>query len=390
MKRRSLLIGAGTLALAPLLTSCSGQGQTALRVQLLADSIPSQLLQAFQKQLAQHPKLSFTSKAQLADLYTLLQTWKHPDSPRPNALRLPFIGSKPIAVADLITLGDAWLTAAIQQELIRPLELTALSGWQQLPDLWQNLVRRDRQGLPSSDGKIWAAPYRWGTMVIVYHIKALQSLNLTPTDWSDLWRPELRGKISLPDSSRAVIGLTLKKLGKSMNLTDLAAVPELSSQLQALQQQVKFYDSDNYLQPLLLGDTWAAVGWSTDVLPTMERDHGIAAVIPASGTMLFADLWVSPFTATNATTDLINQWINFCWQPEIATQLSVLSAGVSPVLLENSLALKPSTKLPKALRDNPLRLPTSELIRSSEFLQPQTPDTVEQYQNLWNKTRQVS
>lgn len=65
-------------------------------------------------------------------------------------------------------------------------------------------------------------------------------------------------------------------------------------ELKTLNQQVKFYDSRNYLQPLILGDTWLAVGWSTDIIPLIERYHNIKAVIPLSGTSLWADIWVKP------------------------------------------------------------------------------------------------
>ena len=49
-----------------------------------------------------------------------------------------------------------------------------------------------------------------------------------------MWREELRGRISLPDSDREVIGLTLKKLGYSYNTTDLALVSDLESELEQL------------------------------------------------------------------------------------------------------------------------------------------------------------
>ena len=124
---------------------------------------------------------------------------------------------------------------------------------------------------------------------------------------------------------REVIGLTLKKLGKSYNSTNLQAIPQLKAELTALNQQVKLYSSDSYLQPLLLGNTWLAVGWSTDILPLTQRNPAIAAVVPKAGTALWADLWVRPTVAKPELSALIAAWISFCWRPEIAAQLSLLS-----------------------------------------------------------------
>ncbi|MCY7322669.1 MAG: extracellular solute-binding protein, partial [Phormidesmis sp. CAN_BIN36] len=207
-----------------------------------------------------------------------------------------------------------------------------------------------------------------------------------PTDWSDLWRDDLRGHISLLDQPREVIGLTLKRLGQSYNTIDLKTVPSLEAELRSLHQQVKFYSSDNYLQPMLLGDTWAAVGWSTDALPLMQRNQPIGAVFPLSGTALWSDLWVHPATSqpTLATQTLLSQWINFCWTPEIAAQLSLLSDAASPILT----ALNAAT-LPKELQKSPLLLPSQSLLDRSEFLEPLPKSTVESYQSLWEKVRQA-
>jgi spermidine/putrescine-binding protein len=40
-------------------------------------------------------------------------------------------------------------------------------------------------------------------------------------DWSDLWRPELEGKISMVDSPREVVGAVLKYMGASYNTNNL-------------------------------------------------------------------------------------------------------------------------------------------------------------------------
>jgi putative spermidine/putrescine transport system substrate-binding protein len=386
IKRRSLLAGAGALVLGQLLAGCNSRGNAALRVRLLDGSVPVQLLRAFQRDLEQQPALDFL----LSDLYDLLQTWSPAiaESARPGwRERLPFGGSnrQPANVADLVTLGDYWLAPAIRQELIQPLQLENLPEWEKLPIRWQELVRRDEQGRLDPEGELWAAPYRWGSAVIAYRVEEFEELGWTPTDWQDLWRPELKGHLSLLDSPRAVIGVTSKKLGQSFNPTDLGEA--LQAELQALYQQVKFYSSDSYLQPLMLGDTWVALGWSTDVLPVVERDRRIAAIVPESGTILTADTWVRPAAARSvASTDseltLVEQWINFCWQRQNAISLSLLGSAASPVLT----ALNRS-ELPDPIQQNSVLLPTAEILEQSEFLEPLSEEAIAQYRRLWTEVR---
>lgn len=398
VSRRSLLISAGTLALGQFLAGCSRGGAASLRVRMLEDSVPAQLLRDFQRHTAKGETLDFSFEPQLADFFDRLTTWKTEKSPQadsPSGLpfSLPFTNAKPVPVDDWVTLGDYWLASAIQQELIQPFTLDDVAEWQQLPPLWQSLVKRDRQGQLSEPGEIWAAPYRWGTVMIAYRTDKFQALGWTPQDWSDLWRPELKGHISLLDSPRTVIGLTLKKLGHSVNTRDLGAIAPLSDELKALQQQVKLYSSDAYLQPLLLEDTWLAVGWSTEILPLMKRDRHIAAVVPQSGTLLTADLWVRPAVApaidslTLERLSSLKRWISFCWQPQIATQISLLSSVASPIF-----AGMDQTQLPlslQQLQSKSLLIPPAEILQHSEFLLPVATTTIDQYRRLWIAIRQA-
>lgn len=308
------------------------------------------------------------------------------DAPKPW-LRIPFRRYTPPPL-DVVTLGDYWLTKAIREQLIQPLDVSQLSGWSQLPPPFQQLVQRNAEGLIDPNGQVWGAPYRWGSTVIIYRIKDFEDLGWLPQDWSDLWRPELRGKISLLDSPREVIGLALKRLGRSYNEPNLAAIADLPEALAELHQQVKVYTSTSYIEPLLIGDTSLAVGWSTDIVPVLRNSRDLAVIIPTSGTALFSDLWVQPASDsstgdTPSSTDLLSQWFNFYWQPEIGVQLALQTAGSSPIVPGLS-----ADQLPETLQQDKLSLPDSDILDKSEFLLPLTDDTAKEQLALWTEMRQ--
>ena len=174
-----------------------------------------------------------------------------------------------------------------------------------------------------------------------------------------------------------------------------------------------------------MGDTWLALGWSTEVLPVRSSYRNIDAVVPRSGTALWADVWVqpaaltigsqvedttdesafrsdarlmsysqnelaqtptSPTPSTRAENDdqmnLIKQWIEFCWQPQIAREISLLTNAASPIIL--SMA---SEQLPKSLRENQLLLPDASALKQSEFIKPLSKEVYENYLALWKKIR---
>ncbi|MEG5171974.1 extracellular solute-binding protein [Microcoleus sp. B3-D7] len=366
MKRRSLLLGAATLTLSQLAAGCDSK--PILKIRALKNGIPAQLVSKFSRDVQPSPLLQVTQEGQLKELFALLQEWKQVPQSKNQA--------------NLVMLGDYWLTLAIRQKLIKPIDPAKLPNWAQLPERWRNLVTRNDDGFLDARENVWGVPYRWGSTVIAYRTDKFKALGWTPTDWKDLWRSELRDRISLPDSAREVIGLTLKKLGKSYNTQQLDQVPNLKKELANLHRQVKLYSSDAYLQPLILGDTWLAVGSSGDLLPLLQTQKDIALVIPVSGTALWTDLWVEPVSGNPVS--LVEKWIDFCLQPRVAPQLSLLAKASSPIIV----GMKPED-LPEAVRTNSVLLPDAKILAKSDFLLPFGDAGIAQYRSLWQETRQV-
>jgi putative spermidine/putrescine transport system substrate-binding protein len=327
----------------------------------------------FRKTVTAGGKLKFTPINQLEELFKLLQTWQKPANNQQEWTRfLPFNQNQKSSPANLVTLGDYWLQAAINQKLIQPLETTNIKNLGKLNEKWQEIVKRDPQG------KIWGVPYRWGNTVIVYNQEKFQQLGWKPTDWSDLWRSELQNRISLLNHPREVIGLVLKKLGKSYNTENINQISDLETQLQALNQQVKFYNSTNYLEPLIIGDTWLAVGWSNDIIPLINSNKKFAAVVPISGTAIWADLWVSPTGVSND--NLTYQWLDFCLQPNISKQIALLTKTNSPI--DNNIGVGDiQSQLQNLLITNP------EVFAKSEFLLPLPAKTMQQYEDLFSRIK---
>ncbi len=393
LSRRSFLISASSIALSQVLSGCSDREET-LKIFLLQRTLPTQLISEFKKQLPDGKKIDFQSESQIKNLLDLLESWQKSVEERQKEENwFPLFNRKIPDLGDLVSLGDYWLTEAISKQLIQPLNLNKSTQWQKVPPLWQQLVQRNTKGDLDSNGAIWGAPYRSGMTLIIYNEEKFAKFGWKPQDWQDLWRKELTGHISLLDNPREIIGLTLKKLGHSYNTQDIDKIASLEAQLQALHQQTKFYDNKDYLQPLILEDTWLAVGWSSDILPLLPKHRNFKAIVPPSGTSLWADLWVRPKISQKdskkgqkaTTEDFITQWLDFCWQKRSANEVSLFSNGTSPT----SLLIDPK-ELPVSLQNNPLVIFDQTTLAKSEFLQPFGTTTTEAYQSLWKKIRNTN
>ena len=381
VQRRSFLKGAltwpVTATVATTVAGCS-PARSGLRIKLLSQSVPVQVVSAFHRTLKASPPTSFSSEANLQDLFRLLQRWQSPNPPK------GFWGSV-LPTPDLMTLGDAWLGDAIRQNLIQPWTLEGLEGWNTLHDRYRSLVTRNAQGFPAPSGEpgggqIWGLPYRWGTTAIAYRPSVFKKWGWEPQDWSDLWRSDLKGQIGLPDDPREVIGLTLKSLKASYNTPDPDTIPDLPDRLSSLHQQVKFYSSTHLVQPLLVKDVALIVGWSTDLLPLTNLDRDLRIMLPQSGTALWADLWVRPSQAAQDNLQAAENWVNFCWQPDRVDLFSRFGQATSPLA-------QASPHLQDQDNHSTILNPSPEWLDRCEFVLPLPPSSQAAYQRLWQTMR---
>lgn len=261
---------------------------------------------------------------------------------------------------------------------------------------------RNHRGELDPHGKVWAAPYRWGSMVIAYKKNKFQKYRLAPIeDWADLWRPELAGKISMIGSPREVVGAVLKYMGASYNTDNIESEVSggknaVRQNLALLQKQVRVFDSLHYLKAFEVGDVWVAVGWSSDIIPAAKRMSSVAVIVPKSGASLWADLWAIP-AASKLTTDriggrirgpspLIHQWIEFCLQAARALPFKQdVIPGAIPHALGSGTIEKPQdfTKGRPKLDTNLIcGTPPLEILSSCELLEPLSDAALSDYGSL--------
>ena len=378
MNRRNFLAGAGGMTLAALLGGCQRSPEASIRLAMLTNSVPAQLLRAFQQRPDRGGSIAVTPQESLVGLYGLLQRW-HSQRQREGATP---------AVADWVSLSDYWLAPAIRQQLVQPVDVSPLTHWDELAPVWPELVRRNAEGIPSADGSLWAVPYRWSHLVLLYDPTRLPRQSAQLSTWADLLRPELARRVVLPDHPRLVLGLAQKALGASANSKDPAAVAELEAFLADLHRQVRVYDSNHYLETLIIGNATAVVGWSDDVLPMLKQYRHLAVAVPPEGTLLSAQLWVQPEAEAPAASGEAGlpaaalNWLDFCLEDDFATQLAIFGQSTSTRLWGVS-----PTQLPEPLQTPPALALAPDVADQSEFLLPLAIAAEDRYRDLWQGLR---
>lgn len=189
-------------------------------------------------------------------------------------------------VYDLITPSIDTTKLMIDLDFVEPLDTSKIEGWN---DIYPKFLALD--GI-QKDGEYYGMPYVWGAIAFMYRDDAFDT---PPTSIADLWRQDLKGKISLWDDKSAIY-VAARKNG-DMNIYSLSD-EQIEKAKQSLVEQKplirKYWATAGELVDLykagevVISNTWA--GYQSSLL----ADEGIKVTefIPTEGAEGWMDSWM--------------------------------------------------------------------------------------------------
>lgn len=182
---------------------------------------------------------------------------------------------------DVAVPSDFMVAIMMRLGLLAELDRTKLPGDERFLDRLR--------ALPFDPERRYSVPYLWGTVGIGYDSAVVPE---PPESWAVLWDERYRGRISMLNDQREVLGAALHLLGHSQNSRDPAAVEAATRKLLEQKPLVKTYTSDNYDQLLASGEVVLAHGWGGAVARAMAERPSIKYVLPREGATIWADCLV--------------------------------------------------------------------------------------------------
>jgi spermidine/putrescine transport system substrate-binding protein len=225
-------------------------------------------------------------------------------------------------------------------------------------------------------GNKYSVPYMWGSTSIAVNTKIVGEN--TVKSMADLWKPELKGKLLLPNDTREVLGIGLKLLGYSINDKDPAHIKQAFEKMAALMPSVRVFDSDSPKQALLSGEVAVGVIWNGEAYVANSEDPAIHYIYPPEGFSLWMDSFCIPKGARNIDNALA--FLDFILRPEIAAKISEEMGYSSP-------NAKAKDFLSDEIKKNPIVYPTPEDAARGEFLDNLGDATMAIYNNYWVKLK---
>lgn len=244
-------------------------------------------------------------------------------------------------------------------------------------DKLTNLTNIDDAYLDESydPGNVYSVPYEGGVACIAVNTSKVDK---DITSYSDLFDPSLEGQLVVLDDYRAVIGMTERAMGLSMNETDPDTLANVEEKLLTLKNNIKLYDSDSPKSALISGDCSVGMVWSAEAALAMDENPDIKIVYPSDGAYVFLDNWAIPKGAKNY--DGAMEFINYMLSAE-AAQMNISDF---PYLCPNKAALE---LMGDDYVNNEAKNVPSEVISSGEFVSYLDTDTMAIYDEMWTKLK---
>jgi spermidine/putrescine transport system substrate-binding protein len=224
-------------------------------------------------------------------------------------------------------------------------------------------------------GNKYSIPYTLGTQMIVYNPEKIKT---DIKGYKDLWNPDLKGSMVLVDDPRIIIGITLKKLGYSMNETDKTKLDEAKAELKKLRPNVKVFDADTPHNSLISGDTNIGFMYGSQASAAVRANPKLKIVYPEEGMNVEEDNFVIPVKAPHKNN--AEQFINFMLDGEISNLATTANEYVNTNLQAKNYMSK------EYLNNKAVFIPDENLKKAEHF--KDLGDATKIYDSIWSEFKQ--
>ena len=321
-------------------SACGTDPSKVVRVYNASEYIGEGVIEQFEA--ATGYKVIYSEFASNEDMYTKLKTTSY----------------------DVLIPSDYMIDKLIKEDLLQTLDFNNIPNYQYVNESFKSPYY-------DTENK-YSVPYMWSTVGILYDSKKVTE---EVKDMSVMWNPAYTGKIFMLDSVRDSIGMTLKKLGYSVNTTDDKELNHAKDELLTQRPLILGYVTDEVKDKIISGEGSLGLVYSGEAGKAMAEKDTLRYAIPENGTIYCVDAMVVPKNAQNKTG--AESFINFMHKPEIAAKNSLDTFyGIT-----NTEGLE---MLPDEIKNNKGLYPDDAILSKSEMLQS-AGNINQKYLEIWNQ-----
>ena len=207
-----------------------------------------------------------------------------------------------------VVIGDDYIIEqVVKNGLAKELDKSKLSNYGNINPLYQSQFY-------DPDNK-YTIPHGEGIPLIVYDP---EQVDFEITGYEDLWNSKLEDKIATIASYRAVEGMVLLTMGKSMNEEDPTVIKEAGEKLVSLAPNIRMIQDTNTQNALLNGEASVAILYTSQVIAALQENPDLKVVYPKEGLGFGIMNFFIPKNAPD--TEEAYEFLNYILEPEVAAK----------------------------------------------------------------------
>ena len=286
-----------------------------------------------------------------------------------NEIMYPKIVSQAIAY-DVVCPSDYMIQRMIENDLLAEINLDNIPN---IKNMDPTYMEQSKSFDPKNK---YSVPYCVGTVGILSN----KSMVKEPVDsWDILWNPKYKDSILMQDSVRDAFAVALKRLGHSINSTEVDQLAAAAEDLMEQKPLVQAYVVDQVRDKMIGNEAALGVIYSGEAGYTKRENPDLEYVIPKEGSNVWIDSWVIPKNAQNK--ENAEKFINFMCRPEIALMNFEYLTYSTPNLKAREMIED------EEIRNSKILFPEPEDLSNCETFQFLGDDVDSYYNELWNKVK---
>ncbi len=200
---------------------------------------------------------------------------------------------------------------------------------------------------------------------------------------SDLWKPELKGRVEVLSEMRDTVGLIMLEQGTDISgqFTEdqfMKALDEVEKQIGS--GQIRQVKGNSYKEDLISGDALAVIGWSGDIFQiNAENGDKWGFALPESGATLSFDNMIVPVGSPHKAN--AEKLMDYYYDPEVAATVAAYVNYICPV----EGAQEAMKKIDPELAASPWIFPTEADLTKSKTFRTLTGDEDTKYSEAFQK-----
>lgn len=208
---------------------------------------------------------------------------------------------------DLVIGDDYIIEQIVNNGLAKELDKEKLKNYDNINPLYQSQFY-------DPENK-YTIPHGAGIPLIVYDP---EQVDFEIQGYEDLWNPALEDKIATIASYRAVEGMVLLTMGKSMNEQDPAVIKEAGEKLKELAPNIRMIQDTNTQNALLNGEASVGILYTSQVIAALAENPDLKVVYPKEGLGFGIMNFFIPKSAPD--TEEAYAFLDYILEPEVAAK----------------------------------------------------------------------